>query len=360
MNRSWTAGVCCSLSFLTLLASCSPVPFPERPSKKVLERLEKLSTAPKPEPGNNWPLPPGLLAQVLSEGDLEIREAKPIGTGVTKPYRFTAYAPTFQKEIKFKWKAVPEGTADDVNNSPRKEIVADLIQRWFLDPEDYVVPPSVVRCFPLDKYREFEKGAEPNIPGTRCVLGNASVWMENVTFPKEGWIPAPFCTPIIYDEERFLNDPNYAYHLSNLNLLTYLIKHMDGRCGNFMVSEDASNQRIFSIDNGISFDNFWYRNYGTANWESIWLPALRKQAIERLRKLTRKDLESLGVAVEMRADENGILRLVRHGENMDPSRGARVAPGRVQFGLTDSEIDGLENRLKKLLEQIDNGNLAVF
>jgi len=114
------------------------------------------------------------------------------------------------------------------------------------------------------------------------------------------------------------------------------------------------------VDNGISFDNFWYRNYFTPNWESIYVPAFRTEAIDRLRVLTRKDLDSLGVAIEMRADENGILRIVPKGKTMDPSQGARMAPGRVQFGLTTSEIDGLEQRIKNLLNAIDAGKLATF
>jgi len=324
-----------------------------------MRTIAALSSAPKPKPGDNWPLPPTILPQVLAEGDLDIIEVKAIGTGVTKPYRVKARVPGYETMVTFKWKAVPE-SGDDVNNSPRKEIVADLIQRWFLVPDDYVVPTSALACAPIERFRKYEPNARPNIPGTRCVLGNSSAWLKNVTFPEENRIPAPFCTPLIYDKKRFLNDANYAHSLSNMNLLTYLIKHQDGRCGNFMISTDPSNYRIYSVDNGISFDNFWYRNYGTANWESIYVPAFRKEAIDRLRKLTRKDLDSLGVAVEMRADENGMLRIVPDGKNMDPSKGARIAPGRVQFGLTESEIDGLEQRIKALLDAIDDGKLGTF
>lgn len=349
------------VGLLLLLSACAPHPFPDPPSGKDIQKLAALSAAPKPKPGDNWPLPPTILPQVLAEGDLDVIEIKAIGTGVTKPYRVTARVPGYEVTVTFKWKAVP-AKGDDVNNSPRKEIVADLIQRWFLDPDDYVVPTSALACAPIESFKKYEPDAKPNIPGTRCVLGNSSAWLKNVTFPSKGKLSnVPwFCTPEIYDRNRFMKDANYAHSLSNLNLLTYLIKHQDGRCGNFMISNDPSNYRIYSVDNGISFDNFWYRNYGAANWESVYVPAFRKQAIDRLRKLTRKDLDSLGVAVEMRADENGILRIVPDGENMDPTKGARITPGRVQFGLTTSEIDGLEHRIEKLLHAVDHGNLMTF
>ena len=348
-----------SFSLLVTLSACSPIPFPEPPTSKDVASIKKHSSKARPAPGENWAIPPAELSKALAS-ELRLRKMTAIGSGVTKPYEVNVYVPTHGEEIRFKFKAVPPGTADDLNNSPRKEIVADLIQEWFLDPDDYVVPMSFVRCVPIERMRTLEPKAQPNIPGTRCLLANAAVWMENVTFPEEGWIPSPFCTPIVYDKTRFLNDANYAYHLSNMNLLTYLIKHRDGRCGNFMISKDLSNQRVFSIDNGISFDNFWYRNYGAANWESIFVPAFRKEAIDRLRKLTREDLARLAVAVELQADEQGILKHVAPGPNMDPSKGARVASGRVQLGLTQSEIDGLEQRLKDLLYEIDQGHIALF
>lgn len=349
------------LTLTTWLLGCTPHHFPDPPNHADLKQIRALSAAPPSEPSDNWSLPPTILPQVLAEGDLELIEVEPIGSGVTRPYRVTAHVSQYDTDVVFKWKAVPE-SGDGVNNSPRKEIVADLIQRWFLAPDEYVVPTSTLVCVPIDRARKYVPDAEPNIPGTKCVLGNSSAWLKNVTFPEEGKMSmfAWTCTPEIYDEQRFMNDPTYARSLSNLNLLTYLIRHRDGRCGNFMISNNGSNYRIYSVDNGISFDSFWYRNYFTPNWESVYVPAFQKRAIDQLRQLTRKDLESLGVAIEMRADEDGILRIVPQGENMDPAKGARIAPGRVQFGLTESEIDGLEERLEQLLDAIDSGRLATF
>ena len=61
----------------------------------------------------------------------------------------------------------------------------------------------------------------------------------------------------------------------------------------------------------------------------------------------------------MKAEADGILKPVPPGANADPSRGARVSPGAVQLGLTRSERDALERRIRKLLEQVDRGEIPT-
>jgi hypothetical protein len=63
---------------------------------------------------------------------------------------------------------------------------------------------------------------------------------------------------------------------------------------------------------------------------------------------------------ELRADPAGVLRAVTRSENLEPAGGTRVAPGRIQFGLTVEEIDAIATRLQELLARIDAGELAVF
>jgi hypothetical protein len=74
----------------------------------------------------------------------------------------------------------------------------------------------------------------------------------------------------------------------------------------------------------------------------------------------RDELSKLGVLGELEADAAGVLRAVEPRDNVDPEIGMRVAPGRVQFGLTASEIDAMATRLQHLLERIDAGELATF
>jgi hypothetical protein len=51
---------------------------------------------------------------------------------------------------------------------------------------------------------------------------------------------------------------------------------------------------------------------------------------------------------------------VKPSENWSRLTGARLAPGRVQFGLTVPEIEAIGERLAKLLRDVDEGKVAVL
>ena len=187
-----------------------------------------------------------------------------------------------------------------------------------------------------------------NLSGTRCVLGTLVVWLEEVTVPEK-----------LFEEERFASDARYAYHMANMNLLTYLIEHEDGRQGNFLVSEIESDRRVFSVDNGVSF-GAKMKNFFVLNWHKIRVPALRRETIERLRRVTPEQIEALGVLTELRADDLGVLRPVPFSANAKPRKGARPEPGWIQLGLSSREIKKLRKRIERLLVQVDGGRQPVF
>lgn len=173
----------------------------------------------------NWPEPPARAhRQMRGEHRVEVISLEGAGAGTTGAEEVALRFPTYGDRVKIKGKKVP-GRLDGINNSPRRELAAYAIQRLFLDPADYVVPTTVVRCAPLEQWREHHESGSPTIPGTSCVLVAAAIWMKDVKVPDE-----------LYDEERFRSDPTYAYFMANLNLFTYLIDHRDGRSGNFLES----------------------------------------------------------------------------------------------------------------------------
>jgi hypothetical protein len=318
-----------------------PVQFSEAPSPHGEDRFP------------NWQIPPHELEghiyhKVLVAGHWKFVQGKRTARGMSGADKVTLFIPEIQKDLSLKWKVVPRGDLDGLNNSPRREIAAYQIQRLFLEPEDYVVPFSVVSCSPLDRYIKHMGPAKPSVEGTNCVLGNSSVWLKDVTIPE-----------VLYEESRFLKEPNYAYFLSNLNLLTYLIAHRDAREGNFLVSKDDKRRQAFSIDNGESLGHFPY-NFFVQNWDVIILPALRRDSIDRLRKLQRDDLDFLGVVAQLEKDKNGMLMPVTPGVNLDPKKGARIHEGTVQLGLTKSEIDDVWERIESLIADVDSGKIPVF
>jgi predicted small lipoprotein YifL len=297
------------------------------------------------EPFYNWPAHPNELERRLIEREFEVRRVEGAGGGVTGAQKVTLYFPADDTEVAVKWKLVPRGL-DGWNNSPRKELAAYEIQKWFLDPEEYIVPTTTMQCRPMNLIRD--PSIKPTVDGTNCVLFALAVWLNNVTVPDK-----------LYDEQRFQTDARYARHMANFNVLAILIDHRDGRQGNFLVSKNEADRRVYAVDNGISF-NAWIWNYFVDNWEDAHVPALPKTTVDRLRRLTDADYEKLGVIVEMRLDENGVFQQVPPGPNLNPRRGARLGEGVVQLGLTKSEIDEVRDNVEDLLEDVDDGDLAVF
>jgi hypothetical protein len=177
-----------------------------------------------------------------------------------------------------------------------------------------------------------------------------SLWLQDVRLPKGN----------LLDRERFLAEPGYAYYMSNLNLFTYLIEHQDGREGNFLVSDDGRRQ-VFAIDNGVSFGQPWpFYNWFVRNWDVLRVPAVRSDSVERLRALTREDLDSLLVVAQLEPDADGVLQLVLPGPPHDPHVGATLSGDVVQFGLTEAEVDAVWTRIQDLVASVDAGELPVF
>jgi len=95
-------------------------------------------------------------------------------------------------------------------------------------------------------------------------------------------------------------------------------------------------------------------------WENIYVPALRQDSIERLRKIQRQDLDFLGVIAQLELDQNGILLPKPVGKNLNPKEGAKYTDGTVQYGLSKSEIDALWDRIQNIIAEVDAGNIQVF
>ncbi len=316
----------------------------------------QFSEVPPAPPGDafpNWPHPPITTLEELQKADrarIEVRQVTAAGGGVTGAEKVQAHLPTFHADLKFKVKRVPP-RLDGLNNSPRKEVAAYRLQQFFLDPVDYVVPTTALRCVSLDDWRRSHGSTSPTVDGTNCVLVTLAFWLKKVTLPDP-----------LYNEERFVSDPRYAYHLANFNVLTHLVDHRDNRRGNFLVSSNDDDRRVFAIDNGTTF-GAWLFNWfypPNAAWRKFRVPALPRVTLERLRELRRKDLDRLAVVTQLEADDAGILRIEAPGEAFDPAQGARLRGTTVQFGLTRDEIDAVWQRIQELIEAVDEGRLAVF
>ena len=310
----------------------------------------------------NWPYPPKVIESRLPTDldamDFEVVSNKRTAQGTTgaRVLKLTfPEAPGERKKVRFKWKEMPRKTTADTkaleahNDSPRRQIAAYQVQKLFLDPEDYVVPTSLAFCVPLALTRiDKPRGSDPTLSGSNCVLGLIQVWLLDVESDDS-----------LYEEARFVSDPSYAYYLANFNLFTYLVDFADPTRSNFMVSKEPNRRQVFAFDNDISFEEF-FRLPFIARWNVIFVSALRRESIERLRKLRREDLDRFGVVAQMQKDKRGIYRSVPPGENLSPNTGVRISGDSIQLGLTKFEIEAVWKRIQNLLARVDEGEISLI
>jgi hypothetical protein len=240
--------------------------------------------------------------------------------------------------------AAPGGS--EFNNEPRYEAAAYEIQKLFLDPAEYVVPPTAIRAFSHNYVTANFATVRPTFREAQSVVVVLQYWLSQVT-PDNYW-----------DRRRADSDSVYARHIGNFNILTYLIRHNDANIGNFVISQYDENPRVFAVDNGVAFaapesD----RGY---EWRMLQVRRLPEHTVERLRGITRADLDAaLGVIAEFEV-RDGLLVAVPPGENLSRNSGVRRRDGRIQFGLTAREIGAIESRLRSLLNQVDRGRIQTF
>jgi hypothetical protein len=247
-----------------------------------------------------------------------------------------------------KWKKAPIG-GHETNNAPRHELAAYQFQKLFIDENEYVVPPTIVRFFSFDEYKKIESEKRQfyatfdDVEGVCYVL---QYWLQSVG------------TKNIYDAGRFESDPTYARNLANMNIFTYLIRHNDSNKGNFLISQDPDNPRVFAVDNGMAFNSL--ESERGHEWRDIQVTRLPRETIERVRKIDLEMLkQTLGVVAQFQIT-NEQMEFVEPTENINPLIGVRITKSTIQFGLTEKEIKDIYERQQKLLNRIDSGKIELF
>jgi len=240
-----------------------------------------------------------------------------------------------------------EPGAEDFNNRPRYDLAAYELQKLFLDPAEYVVPPTALRMMPLVELTPWAPAARPTFKGSDEVLVVLQYWLQDVKVIED-----------VFDPQRFANDPVYARHIGQLNVLTLLIEHGDSNAGNFLVSKAESGARVFSIDNGVAFA-FNESDRGDL-WRELRVDRLPADTVARLRAITEDELHRrLGVLMQWKLHD-GLWIAETPGPNLGAGRGVRTADGTVQLGLTRPEIDQIWRQLKRLVERVDRGKVRTF
>jgi hypothetical protein len=251
-----------------------------------------------------------------------------------------------QSPIRIKLRKAEPG-ADSFNNVPRYDQAAYELQKLFLDPPEYVVPPTSLRMVPLEEFKKYSPSVERTFPGAEQVLGVMQYWLQDIKVIADVFNPALFETDLVY-----------ARHIGQLNILTDLIDHGDSNAGNFLVSKAPQGARVFSIDNGVAFGS--KESDRGKLWQDLRVKRLPADTVARLRKISEGTLqESLGVLAQWQL-QNGSYVAVPKGANLSPNHGVRREDGVVQMGLRKSEIAKLWRNLEALLKQVDDGDVKTF
>ena len=239
-----------------------------------------------------------------------------------------------------------EPGAEDFNNRPRYDLAAYELQKLFLEPDEYVVPPTALRMMPVADLLPYVPQARPTFSGSDDMMVVLQYWLEEVKVVAD-----------VYDAAMFASDPGYARHVGQMNVLTYLIEHGDANLGNFLASKAAVSPRVFSVDNGVAFA--YNESDRSDAWKYLRVPRLPADTVARLRSLSREDLHRrLGVLAQWRLD-GGHWVAEPPGPNIAAQRGIRRQDGVVQLGLTKSEIDQVGRRIAQLLKHVDEGRVAL-
>jgi hypothetical protein len=291
---------------------------------------------------------PSRAEALLRTGKFDIVDVRKPSSGIGGSRILFLGYPDDHLVIKAKWKASAKG-GNSFNNEPRKELAAYKAQSLFLTPEEFVVPPTIGRCIATATLLDKVGPVKETFDGAPCVFGVLAYWLTSVSADN------------VFDATRFDSDPAYRQSVANLNLLTYLIDHRDTRRSNFLVSTDLGHPRTFAVDNGLAFSGFRnpYAYFTKVNWAKIIVPALPRKQLERLRKLTRGDLDRLLTVAQYSVTPQGLVE-VPPTPAFEESKGVRREGDAIQFGLTRREVDAMADRLKALLERVDSGKIKVF
>jgi hypothetical protein len=239
-----------------------------------------------------------------------------------------------------------EPGANSFNNVPRYDLAAYELQKFFLDPAEYVVPPTNLRMVSLADFAKYSPGVRRTFPAADQVVAVVQYWLSDIK-----------SIPDVYDAARFAADPVYARHIGQLNVLTHLIRHRDSNQGNFLIGKAEKGARVFSIDHGVAFASA-ESDRGDV-WKDMRVTRLPADTVERLRKITPELLTDRLCVLAQWQLKDGNYVAVAKGERMSESRGVRRSGYDLQMGLNKSEIRAIYRLLERLLERVDAGEITL-
>lgn len=292
----------------------------------------------------------------LTAPSLEILGVAETHQGIQGALVFTLRVVEGDRHITFraKWRAV---STTNEHNDPRRELAAYEVQKLFLDPAEYVAPPTRGRCIPLSEYRmKVDAEAESTFRRVACVFGFLSYWLEEAKPLDDAEVEwfSPDRGPL--DEDLLERSPMYGASLARTNLFMYLIDHDDSHGSQFLMNVDLVYPVIYSIDNSMAFEAGTNPTLnGRDDWSKIQV-RLPGELIRRVREMDLASLERLGVIQQFRVDGERLTQ-VRPIREMWPDwhRPVGWSDAHLRVGLKREEMDQVWLRREVLLDGLRLG-----
>lgn len=294
----------------------------------------------------------------LASAELELLGATGSPGGTQGAYVLTLRDRRDGVVLRAKWRAEQ---ASGLVNVPHRELGAYHVQKLFLEPREQVVPPTVVRCLPLDAYREHVDPEAAPTEGTRCVLGYLSYWLEEAISVDDARDEGMLSSGEgLYDPDRFERDEVYRASLADLNLLSHLCRHGDAHRGQFVFVSHGPHLVSYSVDHSIAFEAvpnpmLLFRK----DWSELQLPSLSAASVERLRAVSTEDLAALHTIAELERRDGMLVPTEPTEAFGDGDDAFRMRGDRVQVGLKTGEIEGVAERIAELLARVERGELET-
>ena len=109
------------------------------------------------------------IERILKSGDWQLSKVSTIsrlGSEASYQAKRATLELSEGKTLRIKWKTAPRA-GEDFNNQPRYEIAAYELQKLFLTPEYYVVPPTLGLTLPVQQYRQIDRDVLPTFDDTK-------------------------------------------------------------------------------------------------------------------------------------------------------------------------------------------------
>lgn len=345
-TRETSARVGAALA-LFLLVSCEP---PDPPHKATVP------TAPREMcvRGLSRPCRPGLAIEARLRR-ARVVLAQPLSTGSQGARRLALQDGDVILHAKYRDQA--SATA---SNDPAAELIAYRTQELFLDPRDYVVPPTIARCFAPDlRWLDRVEGE------LGCALGILSYWLDDTVTLVEARRLGIVHTPpggLWSADPRLVgasDRPSYRRSVAHANLVAYLIGHGDAHTGQFVLQRDPLH--LFLVDNSRALDTRPNREMASReDLAELVVDAIPADTARRIEALTSEDLEPLSRVVAFARRGSDLVPVEVARVVGEPDRRLRVTPEHVQIGLGPSELDAMERRLRHLQARLRAGSLATY